>query len=209
MVSETHVIGATEQTQSHILEAAGTLFEQYGYRKTTIEEIAQEAKIGKGTVYLYFKSKEEIGMAWLATLHSHIYEELELIAKSDISPDKKIYEMLLKRIDLRFEVFTRHRRSMDEALSTLKELCRVRREDFHRREAALIADVIRDGIEKGEMIASDPDVVGGSMVLATNALLPYSMSPQQLGDYGTVMTRADNLVSLLVQAIVMRKGINS
>ena len=43
-----------------ILAAAKQLFGHYGYRRTSIDDIAQEARIAKGTVYLYFKSKEEI-----------------------------------------------------------------------------------------------------------------------------------------------------
>ena len=43
-----------------ILDAANKVFIRYGYHKTTMDDIAQEAMIGKGTIYYYFNSKEDI-----------------------------------------------------------------------------------------------------------------------------------------------------
>jgi len=44
----------------HILEVAGRLFAHYGYDKTTMDDIAREAGIAKGTLYLYWPSKEAL-----------------------------------------------------------------------------------------------------------------------------------------------------
>lgn len=43
-----------------ILEAASKIFSEKGYHMTTVEEIAKEAEVGKGTIYQYFSSKAEI-----------------------------------------------------------------------------------------------------------------------------------------------------
>ncbi len=43
-----------------IAEAAKSLFVKYGYSKTSLDDIAKEAHIGKGTIYYYFESKEDI-----------------------------------------------------------------------------------------------------------------------------------------------------
>jgi AcrR family transcriptional regulator len=52
--------------QDEILQAACRIFARLGYSATNVEEIANEAGMAKGTVYLYFKSKEEIFAAVLA-----------------------------------------------------------------------------------------------------------------------------------------------
>jgi TetR/AcrR family acrAB operon transcriptional repressor len=44
----------------HILEVAGRLFAHYGYDKTTMDDIAREAGVAKGTLYLYWPSKEAL-----------------------------------------------------------------------------------------------------------------------------------------------------
>jgi len=49
-----------EQMRQEILDASLKAFLKYGFHKTTMEKIAKEAKIAKGTLYLYFGSKEEL-----------------------------------------------------------------------------------------------------------------------------------------------------
>lgn len=49
-----------------ILDAAGELLLRLGYRKVTIEDVARRARIGKGTVYLHWRAKDELFVALLA-----------------------------------------------------------------------------------------------------------------------------------------------
>jgi len=49
-----------EQMKADILKASLNAFLKYGFHKTTMEKIAKEAGIAKGTLYLYFSSKEEL-----------------------------------------------------------------------------------------------------------------------------------------------------
>src|SRR4051794_28206952 len=48
-----------------ILKAARTVFARQGYANTVVDDIARQAEIGKGTLYLYFPSKEQIYLAAL------------------------------------------------------------------------------------------------------------------------------------------------
>ena len=56
-------IAVREDISDLILDAADRLLARYGYRKMTIDDVAKEVGIGKGTIYLHFKSKEEIALA--------------------------------------------------------------------------------------------------------------------------------------------------
>jgi AcrR family transcriptional regulator len=49
-----------EKTHERIFEAAIACFENHGYKKTAIDEIARSAGVGKGTVYLHFKDKDDL-----------------------------------------------------------------------------------------------------------------------------------------------------
>jgi AcrR family transcriptional regulator len=55
--------GDAEARRAVILEAALQMFGQYGYRRTSMDDIAGEAGIAKGTIYLSFASKEEVFQA--------------------------------------------------------------------------------------------------------------------------------------------------
>ena len=53
------------EREQRILSAAAERIAHYGYDKTTIEEIARDAGISKGAVYLHFRSKEQLFEALL------------------------------------------------------------------------------------------------------------------------------------------------
>ncbi|MEW6381129.1 MAG: TetR/AcrR family transcriptional regulator [bacterium] len=87
-----------DQVKNTILETALKLFQRFGYKKTTIEEIAREAQIGKGTVYLHFTSKEEI---LLTLIQSHLQEvtgEWIKIVHKNWPLEKKVSTMLKSNI---------------------------------------------------------------------------------------------------------------
>ncbi len=54
---------ANSEVRLKILEAAKERLWHFGFKKTTIDEIAADAGVGKGTVYLHFNSKEDIALA--------------------------------------------------------------------------------------------------------------------------------------------------
>jgi AcrR family transcriptional regulator len=55
--------GDAESRRAEILDAALQVFGQYGYRRTSMDDVAREADIAKGTIYLSFTSKEEVFQA--------------------------------------------------------------------------------------------------------------------------------------------------
>ena len=55
--------GDAEARRAVILDAALQVFGQYGFRRASMDDIAREAQIGKGTIYLSFASKEEVFQA--------------------------------------------------------------------------------------------------------------------------------------------------
>ena len=46
--------------EERLLDAATTLLVRWGYRKTTIDDVAREAGVGKGTIYLHWKDKNDL-----------------------------------------------------------------------------------------------------------------------------------------------------
>lgn len=65
-----------EERKNQILAAARTLFIRKGIDRTTISEIAAEAKIGKGTVYEYFESKERLVLTLLESFFSYFDNQI-------------------------------------------------------------------------------------------------------------------------------------
>ena len=69
-----------EQREQRILDAALDLFVHYGYDKTTVSDIAHEAGVSKGAIYLHFESKDDLFEALLIrelTLYSETFASLD------------------------------------------------------------------------------------------------------------------------------------
>src|ERR1043165_3167820 len=103
----------TRSTKDAILDATDKLLARYGYKKMTIDDLAREVGIGKGTVYLYFPSKEEIALCHIDRIIERLKVKLWQIADSDISPEKKIKKMLVERVMFRFDAVQHYTTSLN------------------------------------------------------------------------------------------------
>ena len=63
--------------EERILDAATTLLVRWGYRKTTVDDVAREAGVGKGTIYLHWKDKNELFRAAIWREQQRYSEELQ------------------------------------------------------------------------------------------------------------------------------------
>src|SRR5262249_41307685 len=73
-------------TRDLILDATERLLGRLGYQKTTMEDIAREAGIGKRTIYLHFVGKEQVALSASARIVARLLARLRAIAASDAAP---------------------------------------------------------------------------------------------------------------------------
>ena len=92
--------------KERILEAALEVFSHKGFHPATMDEIAEKAGVGKGTLYRYFETKEKL-FAELVRLR---LEELGTTAGSVIDGRDDVLTMISKYIRLYFEFFDRNQR---------------------------------------------------------------------------------------------------
>jgi len=95
-----------EETRERILDAALKLFRQRGFDETTMRDIAADAGMAVGAAYYYFRSKEELVMAFYVRTADEARELLP--ARLERSSDLK--KRLRSIIDMKFEQFAEHRR---------------------------------------------------------------------------------------------------
>lgn len=78
--------GAHDQRQERagrILDAAGTLIQRWGYHKTTLDDIARQARVARGTIYLHWKTREALLAALLAREYLKVAEDLRQRMQED------------------------------------------------------------------------------------------------------------------------------
>src|SRR5215471_6882478 len=92
------------QKTAAVLDAARTVFSRYGFEGATIDAVAAEAGIAKGTVYLYFKSKDEL---YVAALVRHV-KELSQTARERMAAERDLRGKIAAFLRVRFEYARQH-----------------------------------------------------------------------------------------------------
>ena len=111
-------IAAKEEIRDGILDATEHLLARYGYRKMTVEDIAHEVGVGKGTIYLHFASKEEVVLTCRQNCRPP--EDPPEIARSDTSCAHRLRSMLLTRVLFRFDSIQHYTQSLNDLLAALR-----------------------------------------------------------------------------------------
>ena len=81
-----------QQREERILDAAAALLVRWGYRKTTIDDVAREAGVGKGTIYLHWKDKNDLFRA--AILRAQQQVGVEVMRRIAEDPDGGRFDRL-------------------------------------------------------------------------------------------------------------------
>lgn len=138
------------ERRTAILAAAQALFGRYGYRRTAIDDIAREAGIAKGTVYLYFKSKEEIFRALCQQLIERVLETAETACHGDMPIAERLRRLLAAKFDYLFELVhgSAHARELIDAKNRLSVDLFTQGD---RRYLRLLTAVIAEAAERGEL----------------------------------------------------------
>ena len=188
-------------TRDAILLATDRLLARYGYKKMTIDDLANEVGIGKGSVYLHFSSKEEIALSHIDGIIEKLKSNLQAIAAKPLPVDSRLREMLLERVLYRFDSVQHYSQSLNELLAVLRPKLLERRKRYFREEARIFSEIIAEGQRSKLFAKSDPDDTAITFLSATNALLPYSLSAIELGDRVEVTDRTRKTADILIRGI--------
>ena len=158
-----------EAKESSILDAAEKIFAQVGFDGAKVAEIARAASVAEGTVYLYYKNKQDL----LAGVVGRFWTQLTLGAEAAIEPDVTTREQLeqlgryhLNSILDQFEVVSltyRARPQQEQDLDQVREYVRV----FDR--------IMQRGVDRGELPKGTPigqlrDVFFGTLEFSARTL---------------------------------------
>ena len=181
-----------------ILDAVDRRLARFGYKKMTVEGLADEAGIGKGTVYLHFPSKEEAVLSHVDRIVERLCGRLDTIAAGDGPVDQRVHNMLVERVTFRLSAVQHYTQSLDDLLSGIRPMLLERRLRHFEREADRFERVLNEGRKNGVFGSFRVPTTARALIESTNALLPYSLSPQELGDLADVRRRAVAIADLLV-----------
>jgi AcrR family transcriptional regulator len=143
-----------ERRRQQIMVAAKRVFSDKGFNKATMEDIAQEAELSPGTLYLYFKNKEEL----YASLSLRILQYL-LIRVEHVNDDKEAdpQEKLTALMDAMYDVYefdpliiiNMFHLQSSETLRNLSPQLMEEIKTLSRKSLGSIAKIFEQGVEQG------------------------------------------------------------
>ena len=166
-----------------------------------MDDLALEVGIGKGTLYLHFRSKEEIALARVDRIVDQLNERLREIAGSNASSATRIRRMLLERVMFRFDSVRHYTESLSDVLAAIRPALMVRHQGHFKQEAEIFAEVLTEGRRDEELLFRDADATARALIVATNALLPNNLSPRELGHRKDVEAEITRIADLLANGL--------
>ena len=185
-------------TRDLILDAAERLIGVLGYSKTTMDDVAKAAGVGKRTIYVHFPTKEEVVLSTIDRIVERLLARLRDHAAAPGPAADRLRAMLRERVLFRFDSVRDYSHGLDGLFASLRPAYLARRGAYFAAEAGVFADVLRAGHAAGELFAPDPAAAAEAVLLATNSLLPYALSARELGRRKDVEARAGRVADLLL-----------
>ena len=158
-----------QDKEKRIIDAAVTLLSEKGYSNTTMQDIAEAAQVGKGTVYRIFESKDEMISYLLSMYIDEIAARIHAALVKITDPMQKMRSII--RIELDY-----HDENPNLAQFMVRELLGTRKRFVEHikkiRESRLVVveQIIRDGIKREQFKNVDPRTVASGlegMILAS------------------------------------------
>jgi len=130
-----------------LLQVAQSIFARFGLFKTTVDEIAKTARMGKSSIYYYFKSKEDIFKAVLEKELASLKEKITTAIAKAKSPQEKLRKFIITRMKYIKELANIYAALKDEYLRHYAFIQKLR-ENYDKEEIDTIKNILQEGIKQ-------------------------------------------------------------
>jgi AcrR family transcriptional regulator len=155
--------------RDQIVDAASSLFSRYGFRKATMDEIANTMGKGKSSIYYYFSSKEEIYEAVIEREAEFLRREVVKSISQAHNPKDKLRNYVLARMKTFRRVSNFYEAIRTEVVSHLDFIDRIRKK-YDREEIRLLQDILEEGVRNNTFREFDPELTAIAIVTALKGL---------------------------------------
>lgn len=194
-------IARREDLRDLILDAVDALLAKYGYKKMTMDDVARQVGIGKGTIYLHFPSKEELILSHIDRIADRVAARLREIAAAASPHAERLRQMLAARVLIRFDSVAHYSQSLSDLLSSIRQALLARREAHFDAEAEIFEKVLRDGAQSKALDCPSPKKASRALIQSTNSLLPFNLSARELGSRKALAAEVDGIARLIVKGL--------
>jgi len=156
--------------KQQIIDAATKSFTLFGYKATTMDQVAKIANVGKGTIYNFFKNKEELFDEIITTLINEMKQAADEAIDPSLSFREKVHQGLYRMLEFRIrhqltiKLFQEEKEMGTPAVMDVMQ--KLEREIIH-----FLKRKISNAIDKGEIKPCDPELTAFVMLKLYIALI--------------------------------------
>ncbi|MBE9463563.1 TetR/AcrR family transcriptional regulator [Dyadobacter subterraneus] len=194
-----------EVIQQQILLAAKQLFQKYGLRKVTMDDVAKAIGKGRSSLYYYYKSKEEIFDAVVDAEIIDMQMSISQAIDKETTAEKKLYAFFMTKLTVaqsKRSFFSTIDEGMDAAeLSDYNKAKQAIRRRIMEKETAVISRILKEGIENQELRSMDQTEQESVQFVLLAAIHGLKREILMENDFSRIDSSMQTLTTLIIQGL--------
>ncbi len=193
---------AHKDMRNTIVGIASEVFAKFGFKKTTVDDIAQALRKGKSSIYYYFKSKEDIFKAVVDKEADALREKINIILTSDMGVIDKVKAYVNTRMQA-VQVMANYYTLVNERDVNNLDLVEKLRAKYDTEEVSVIKSLLSEGVEQNVFYVKDIDLSAVVLLTAMKGLeVPLFLEHSRTDSLETIL---NDMLDMLFYGIVIRK----
>jgi len=186
--------------RENILKIARDIFSKYGFKKTTLDDIANAVRKGKSSLYYYFNSKEDLFQAVIMKEVEILAHELEIVINRNTDPVDKLRDYILTKLAT-FRNLANFYHAIENDVTAVGFIDEVKRK-YEQDEIRMIKRILIEGVRKNEFEIYDFNLAAIGITTAIKGL----EMPLTAGNYGDLnLERSVDIILKIICYGIMKR----
>jgi AcrR family transcriptional regulator len=189
-----------DAVRENILIIAQEIFSRYGYKKTTLDDIANAVRKGKSSLYYYFSSKEDLFQEVIQKEADILRDELSKVLMKDIEPAAKLRDYILTKITTYRQLANFYDAIQND--TTAVEFIDNIKSQYDQEEIRMMKRILLEGARRGKFTIKDFSLAAIGITTAIRGL----EMPLSAGEFKTtdIEKSVDAIVRIICYGIMKR-----
>jgi AcrR family transcriptional regulator len=195
-----NVANKKDLNREAILEIAQEIFSKYGYKKTTLDDIANAVRKGKSSLYYYFSSKEDLFQAVIIKEVDVLKQALEKVVFRSMDPEEKLREYILTKLKT-YRNLANLYNALENDVTAIGFIESIKAKN-ERDEIRMIKRILIEGVRHNKFQIDDLNLTAIGITTSMRGLeMPLSAGSHHNMD---IEMSVDNFVRILCYGIMRR-----
>lgn len=191
-----------DDTARQILDAATRRFLHYGFKKTTMSEIADDCNMSTGNLYRYFPSKLDIAETFVRVLRREVSDALREVAEDrSLTPPDKLKRFFRHKFKFAYDRFHNKPKAYELSLELINERPKLAIE-WEANEGRILAGILSEGDASGDFAVDEPQKT--ARILQDAAYRFTGPGVIHEGEFDRISEELDGVLELILDAFSCR-----